>query len=476
MTNFLNEAYQGKPKKLIEIEKKLDIICQYFKFNGSKASVNDVNIIISQIEKDIGQLFGFTNVFLNIGGRPNLQTIFQKEYSSSKTDFRYTKIYRILENTQAVNAYTMIPLAMLSNSLFNPNNSIVLENNIYRYKEPISVMYIVVYQELFRQFSGGEVLSVILHEIGHNFYQFRTTIGNCFNTYISVFQLLYLIDYLVKDYLLGELIYRIPVLNFITKSLDAIAAAVHKILKLIFDNELGSTIAEVNTLINLLQSFSDFLMSLTNISSLKNKGLRLVLGNVTERHSQEKFADEFVSMLGYSVELSKSFTSMDGYDSEQKEKNKNLVYGFAHTINNTIYAIYSLFGPHPAMESRIENSIKYLEKQKSQAKSVKLKQMIQLDIDNTNEVLALYKHNSNSHNLFNNADIRKHMDPIKQSLEDIFTLGFDKPMLNTDVLDFLTKNRFMDLDKNLDIFSRNTNDILDKAKEIGKNNMLSGFQ
>lgn len=465
MSFFLNEAYQGKPKKLIEIEKKLDSVCQYFKFNDSKATIDDTNIILAQIEKEFADLFGFSNVFLTIAGRPKIIDFW--DYNSKSFNFGNPRtIYRILENTQTVNAYTIIPFTALHSINLANTNSIILKDGVYRYKEPLPVLYIAVYQELFRKLTGGQVLSVILHEVGHNFYQYRTTLGNLYNVYRAGYGLLALASSIIYDYAASEVLYRLPILSFVTKIIDGVAAVISKGIELVMSNEVGETIMEFNILVNRVASLR-FVLG----SKLGYNLKRLALVHIREGHSQEKFADEFASMLGYATESSEAQVIMSGYDLEKKAKNKNIVYSVMHSINITIEAMLAQFGPHPDSFNRINNNIKYLEKEKSNAKSEKLKKMIQLEIDNNKVILDAYKNNVNKSILLDDADIRPHLDKVKEKLETFVTMGYKNPPYDTSVLDYLTKFKFKDV---VPFLASNTENM-EKGKKIGKDNMLSGY-
>jgi hypothetical protein len=464
---FLNEAYQGKHKELVAIEKKLDIMCNYFKLN-SKETVTDnqFKVMLNQIEDSLAELFGFETVFITIEGRLPLLRILDK-------DQRKHLNFNILDECITVNAYTFPATNFVENAFsISTDDAIELKNGVYKYKSKRLALYISVYSQLFRgDFTGGEILAIILHEIGHNFYQFQTFVGSVLNTVYTVLALPEIVLEMFKNVLQDRLL-RIPVINVIAKIFDAVVGYYAKIVDELMSVELIETIA---TLYSALKRLSDVFDTLVSPALLKIIAKHKILKAFREGYNQEKFSDEFAMMLGYGTETASAQMKLAGYGLDDKEpKDKNFILKMSNTLDSIAGFPLAVLNPHPESDNRIKNTLKYLKNQRSMTKNAKLQKVIDIEIKNTEEILRLYKDYRAKNTVLEHkldTDFGNGTDIFKEIFSNIATFGHKQ--YDTNILDFLTNNSIHDL-INKNQFGLKSNSIVDQSIEYAKKNFPSG--
>lgn len=281
---ILNEAYFGKHPLLREVETQMDIITKKVKRNPlyDVTTSKENKIIMQNMEK----LFNVESFSL----------VWSSDFSNS-------------------NGYTVTLSHIMQ---FKNDLKTVKTSNGIRFAKSKGLHMVVVLQTgliLTGGLNPSQLTAVLLHEIGHNFYNTKFTVF--MNKYFSFLQVfLELIQKLIKfdlkefkNYLL-----KLPVISLKSNN-------VRKVLnKLIRDkNKIysGSTV-----LLTLVKGFIDLTFQAASILAmfltlptyyakkvvrtfnfLPNTILEMFMESLFKTYEQERFSDTFASMYGYSKEI-----------------------------------------------------------------------------------------------------------------------------------------------------------------------------
>lgn len=403
---ILSEAYIPKSKYLKKAEELLDKIRKPYLiddtkglFGMAKINVQRINSIAKNLyhnkdwiefEKCLEKQFGFKSFTVNI--------------------FRSSQI----------NAFTY-PVSLDMTRLADFSD--VLDSSGLRYKESAEINGISFISDglLFNsRFSSGQVLAIILHEIGHNFSQMAIS----YLAYIGAGKSLYRTTYLMLSLftkmdvyfkmdqvstlrkfqeLLGYLLNTTDIgkagsnalkrdkkFEAITFTLDAVSAMLaiksdfHQIPEGL--NRIVLTLKFIlnNSIINFIK---DNIKASTNY--IVDNGKQVAMNNLVNYHMflDESFADKFVAMNGYGVEFATGIKIM------KAESLANGINGLADKIPLVgqmfalEYIMGSFFGtiitgePHPTDAARILTQIEILEEElKDPSISPKTRAIIEKDI------------------------------------------------------------------------------------------------
>ena len=347
----LNEIYFGKQPELLEMEKQIGKIRRKFEYKKLFKNYNSCQET-QDFNRMVEKFFGFKTFSLLID--PNM------------SDF---------------NAYT-IPITYRVDGKI-AKNAVVASKKGFRYRPEDKFCTIVIIYSGFMmddRFTDGEILAIILHEIGHNFQTAITDNGGLMDivnktSYILQFpfMLIYSVFYGMQGFrqlamgsnALGNKIYE--AYNKACKEDKLFAAGVQTL------QNIG---ASINLGINTVQHISIYAQMLFNpigvmIGSLISGVYRLI-GNFNiadiifkpQKYKNEKIADNFAAMYGYGVESSTALGKME-------TGSPNAVDDFVHNspIFGKLYdlilmptrVLLYLFDEHPEYPARIKNDLRMLE-------------------------------------------------------------------------------------------------------------------
>ena len=182
MTSIVTEAYFGKSKHLLKAEKVLDSICKdiyteykhIFDIEGFSDAIEKV-FMGNKFKKQITE---FENLMMKQFGFGEFQISFfhipYYENLAYQTPNMFTPLMGIIRHMKSDMLHVK-PLAQESGGYYDKT---------YSYSCTVCVMY-----EIFDiRPTGGELLGMILHEIGHNFQCTPMTNIGYFTPYLSIYR------------------------------------------------------------------------------------------------------------------------------------------------------------------------------------------------------------------------------------------------------------------------------------------------
>lgn len=347
----LNEAYFGKNKNLLLIEKNFQVILDEYANNKGTLFTLDSSpkskTALATIEKLLENEFGFHKVAITIHyGIPgiNALTFLQPVHKKLTNKFIRTK-----------------------------NGMRCVSSN--------ADMVIMIGSEMFKNnLTAGELTAVTLHEVGHNFFS-----NNNISTIIM--QEFTNIPYYIQDPLaiIGTLNYEF----IISKTLPYfIEATKQSGIKTICD-----TLGIGNRIISVLKTLSLTPLILKNftrviLNQIIKAPFRLI-DTIVGGAADEKFADNFATAYGYGPETTSAFTKFDYIPSSDLDKIVVL-----RPIYDIIFApskiIAYMVDPHPNSYARIKDQISYAKQQLNSVKDPKLKKMLSQQIKQMEDAEKTY--------------------------------------------------------------------------------------
>ena len=367
----INEVYFGKTKEILAIEKQLDLVRNKY-MNRYLTNIfvnNDPDLL--KLNRMIEDYFGFGCFSLNIINEPIVN------------GFTIPIDRRIGLKNQISKKYLIV-----DKGTFKFNKSADYTCMVYIYS---GVMFNPA-------FTTGEVMSVILHEIGHNFYSALNNEYNGImtNVYIySVFILRLLIS--IKDPLLG--------IKNILYSSDLIVKTKENIKKYLREND-SITQKIIDTVVwakNIVEQVKGLKFKLLDLGSLGILPMiytaintakcllpieLLITGFVLKRgYAFERTADNFATMYGYGPDAISFFNKASSKNINQASLIENIymkipIISNIYAINtNLTYMIMSCVDEHPVGISRCSDQLNMLKKELEKSDiDPKMKKTIQEDI------------------------------------------------------------------------------------------------
>lgn len=370
----INEAtYYGKNKKLLEVEHILDEMVKIGKTKGGVTS-QKFNDKMEEVANKLGSIFGFYSFQINnsiLLFTPSILDILTNPGSTlcKSAIYKYTKriidgqptyVIDLDKNHQGVrfkanSRYTM--RMFLNINLFKPSNEY--------------------------SFTGGQILAIILHEIGHNFYVGPVKeVGIEFVYMLTAGDLIAYVKTLIEVSLIGDLASNIIDSNMppiIRKSIANIVGWIENIIE-IPTNLIGMGL-KVDGLISNLTTISGLIAG-----TLVLKGSLVALSFL--KYDSEKYSDAFATSYGYGVELAQA---LDNMDHRSLYRAQTYIGQDIHDILFTLYripieVIDCVTDEHPNTQGRLKNDIDYLEACGKDIKNPKLRKEYE---ENMKEMYAL---------------------------------------------------------------------------------------
>jgi len=378
----LKEAYYGKPKEFVLIEKKLEKIIEMIhimKTNPTKA----VNINTMPELKEIEELF--TKFFKN---KETSITFYAPSISPGYNAFTIPSSLAYFKKDRSNER-----IARAEDLFINVNVDIGLVHHL--------------------ELTTGELMSIILHEIGHCFdasmfallsnisisYWFRISKqeGKPEQTTMGID-----VPHSIMQTLTGMIMSSAPI------------AKLHQMLNRFLSSVpvLNKLISDLSTIFTDIQLFLGTFSSLSHLSMLFKYPPLTVMRLLDPRnlfgYGMEKFADSFATSYGYGPDAASAFKKMNinkGLFLNEKVAKiplLNLGYDFAKT---SMKAATLMFDPHPENATRIVSQLNKLKKDLNDPKlDPKVKKELMENIkemeDYINDVVLNIEDDSNKGRIF----------------------------------------------------------------------------
>jgi Zn-dependent protease with chaperone function len=297
------------------------------------------NRIVEKLNKDSGY---------NVQHSEDLRTII----NNFETLFNFKKIIIAWDNdASSGNAFT-VPVFL---SPLNIDFKVRKGKYGIEYVKKDKVVYMSVKTGLITLLglNGRELIAIMLHEIGHNFY--KDSLSLAFKKITGVISLPYII--------LRKLLMQVQATR-IGQFLDKV--------KSFLLNGIGIIVGIINTIdyILVFPVLSKILIRFTTnlVSNTKKIADLMITSFFGKGYQNEKFADNFATSYGYGAEVASSMKKMDNPANMQiSEKIPKEVFNdvpFLLFIQNFYLTILSvplaIFDPHPQTDTRILDQIRKL--------------------------------------------------------------------------------------------------------------------
>lgn len=395
---LLTEAtYYGKNSKFQKAENAiLGMKKAYSEKSPKKILINETEFHKHRedLENILADIFGFKNVYINRSIITNMMKI-----KSGKTM-----------------AFTLASSMLVTDSLnvlkgkYNANVDRIDElHNGTRFKKEneISIIinldnYLFLNNELNElDFNEKEILAIILHEIGHNFYNNKSSIL-IMNLISIMFDVNNFAQFIVDR--LTEMI----LLNMDTKLMDKSKNG-EKNISDILDNFIYSIdkvfkhkfIDSLNMVIKFLTITASVILSPLALVSILLSVIIIFIGIISKispygiyielRKDTELFSDSFATSFGYGEYLASALVKFNDYSSGDYAKikyssgNKNIFEifeSFEFIMLLPLMVSMEMFDEHPRNEARLKHIIRYLEDCSDSIDNPKLKKEYEENIAN----------------------------------------------------------------------------------------------
>lgn len=270
--------------------------------------------------------------------------------------------------------------------------------------------------------TGAEILAIILHEIGHNFYVGPVReFGSQFLLFASMQDL--------SQAVLAQI--SMIILTEGSNAIDNIMPADLKKSTMMLMNSLGVLLSPVipvigtlNT-IKMLGSLAAFLSGLL-ISTVAINTIKAIL-----KYDSEKYSDAFATSYGYGAELSSALSKMEHVRipdmATANDKKKQDIIEFVNwIIKLPVRMIMSIVRPdeHPNTTGRLRNDIKYMEAAGKKISDPKLRKEYE------NQLTAMYRLREQA-KLYQGANVIHNINKVEAIIQDTIHLSDTKDIFSS---------------------------------------------
>lgn len=370
----INEVYFGKTKEILAIEKQLDLVRNKY-MNRYLTNIfvnNDPDLL--KLNRMIEDYFGFGCFSLNIINEPT------------------------------INSYTIpIDFRLREGGTGKIKSDLIVNKNTFKFEKSADYTCIVyIYSGVIfnSEFTTGEVMAMILHEIGHNFY-------SAINNYSS--------GIMVDLFVALRIIYDVYLIFFGLISNPSVSLMGAKNLVISTDDfykfkeKIKKNLRQNNNLIIKLIDIQKWFKSLANTAKLSiidiidmaSLGLINPIAGVLDafdlnlfsllflpmKYKDERTADNFATMYGYGPDNISLDNKTSSLNIKQPSKIKTLymkipLISNLYALNVNIGTIlFSAFDEHPVGISRCSDQLNMLKRELEKSDiDPKMKKAIQEDI------------------------------------------------------------------------------------------------
>jgi Zn-dependent protease with chaperone function len=396
-TLLTEDVYFSKTPELLEMERIIDEI------RGKISKDHNVKKLHSETRRlgdMIAKYFGFAGCNINLGVLDSglMAVIVYNAIVKGKTKDLNFGLMALMPN-----AFTFKTMSQVNR--FVPFDNSVIENtgkNI-KYKSPTlaGILDITITTPLFADtvLSSGEILSIILHEIGHNFYR-----GSMSAKVVSACQTAFDLPMVLLAKLLNVLRNNMP-----DEIYEKTFGAINKVM-MSFINGFGSfrkntnidsakqieAIMGLSVIPSLIGYVANSIKSLLEfIVSMPSRILEMI---AMDGSAEEKFCDDFAAMHGYGPELAsgiaklglygvrdkRAFVAVQNKLNSNKPLNSDDILLIASFTSNYLFEglieIINIADPHPSNKARPKHIIEGLKRLKSKTKDPAIIAKIDRDI------------------------------------------------------------------------------------------------
>lgn len=372
----LNEAYFGKSKDLLAIEKQLHVVRS--KWMASSKSALDT-AYIGDFTDDIET--------------QKLNRLFEKAFNINCFAIQFIP-------SSMINACTL-PISYKGDTggrfdIDKIKKITIVDKNGFKFNKDNELCIVCIMFTGFAfnpKFTDGEILAVILHELGHNFADAIDPKIAVNSVIFSNVRLLLSIMILI----MGSVQDKINIISQIPASSNKLTKQMIRIRRLAYENN-KPLMSLLNFADGVFGLYKDLVISalyvidkfniLSIVSKLSNSAIMLAIKPTGYRN--EKIADRFVTMHGYGVELtsalSKMETSGQGILIKEVIMEIPVIGGIFNMTDSMMSIILNAFDEHPIWPERLEDQLRALEHELNNNKlDPKMKKEIQNQI---NEIRA----------------------------------------------------------------------------------------
>lgn len=357
---ILEESYQGKTATLKKAEKCCDAITR-------KIRTMSMDTMMSVDINDMKEV-------------RELASLLKKEFGFNSCELTFN-------NAPIPNAFTIPARGIFTVAGGMPCFPVQNNGKYYDSKHGYTA-YVFVYEGLVKSLdlSGGELLAIILHEIGHNFettffaqiwkiamgVMSACVVGLPFAMSQDIIAILAASIEKVKTDLLQK---QFPSLNYVIN----------------IAHTVGMNINSVLSMIPLLPA-SSILMNIAK--NIYQNPFDTIYHGMLSGTSGEIFADSFAATYGYGPEMASASAKMTNITSDSdaaaKAISRTPVLGLIKDFNTMLaFALIRLVDPHPDDQVRILNNVKKLEKDLNDPSiPSKLKKDIKRDLEEVKKVYS----------------------------------------------------------------------------------------
>ena len=323
-SNILHEKYFGKDTLLEEAESKIDQLVK--NIDNGLASTSNKNQNLMNEARDI----------------------FKKKFNFNILD--------IIIKPDVMNAYTLAGTSqLLSGFNFNILNKPAFEitNSGYRFTKPGGISYIGISSSIIEvaKLNAEEIVAIILHEIGHNFF-----LQNTLRT------LLLMILIPIHLFVMGTMYLKDLALSLISRILDIINGSIAKGVDVLVTilNQLLFIFIKLSKVFGVVGHFAQEVALLPlRVSNFLHDIV------VADTYNQEKFSDEFAAKHGYASGIASAMSKLDESTAnyqDSRDRKSFSAYSKENSEANTLYcflysfssALSHFFDVHPTIHSRVE--------------------------------------------------------------------------------------------------------------------------
>lgn len=345
---FVKEAYFGKSKELLACEAQLHKFrTPYFGRSSFQNMAVNSDPELLKFSQMLGDFFGFGILSINV------------------------------TMTNEINAFTL-PVGIRLKGMLNAGRGIKLTTSGYKFKKELDYCCIIgIYSGLIlnEKITDGEVMAVLLHEIGHNYFQELSDTNLILNNTFSLFNLVYnTIIYIVSDpfmapyYIAGELIGKSDILQSLSAKINRTVNINFPFLKTV-DTFLEYILLAIKKFIMDIAIAAACIIAPASLISktLANFGAHLLFTPLSYiKYVNEKGADNFASMYGYGPETISIQQKFETVKSNQIDPEISFyicppIYNYCMMIVTLCNLISGQLEEHPTTMIRCQDQIDMLE-------------------------------------------------------------------------------------------------------------------
>ena len=352
---IVTEAYYGKPKELVAVEKDLNKIIEWIKDEYSVSRISKKTIVEINGTKECANLENAFKKAFNLG---NIDiTFYGGKIGLRPAKTKYGKI--ILPTIELPNAYTLpqILIKLIKKTKNEKFTSKDIDAKIFVDKA------LIFYYKL----TPGEIISVILHELGHCF---DTSMFNMMTyTLPSITDLLNIDEF--KTWI-ASLPIAMILRSIIRSGMGPILQELEKIKNNSVFNRINMVLSSIMSIDRLYRDIRNVMTFLSlnkyrfNYEFMFMDGLKKALEPRTIfGYAGEKFADSFATAYGYGPEISSFLRKLDlGRGNEGLDiKNMHVVNVMYDFMKVAISIPYAFSDEHPDSAIRVYSQLKKLRRE-----------------------------------------------------------------------------------------------------------------